>query len=176
MTEENGREDLKTQRRKEDARKKTGGGNFRRLAIFSAVAVLLAFISVFVFVKNYHLKSEQYQEKLAAIEAMEKDNQKLARENERLKQQVEYLQTKSGVESVAREKLGFVKPEEIAFVVVPSDAPAPGTSAHASRPLSDEPDRTAAVSGGPKPGPSASPVREDRRNWFIRFWDSLFGR
>ena len=52
--------------------------------------------------------------------------EELERDNRKLKQSLQNLQTPEGIERLARERLGLVKPEEI--VVVPISDPASGTA------------------------------------------------
>lgn len=79
---------------------------------------------------------------LAALEA----------ENERLEADVAALQTEAEVERLAREKLGYVRPGETAYVVL--DPPA-----------SDQP---------PPPPPAEVEEVEDQ-TWVERLWDFLTG-
>ena len=64
------------------------------------------------------VKSAEYNAKLAEIKILQQEKEKLEEENEILQSKIEYLKTEKGIESVAREKLGLVKPSEIAFIVV----------------------------------------------------------
>ncbi|MFO7300194.1 MAG: septum formation initiator family protein [Actinomycetes bacterium] len=81
------------------------------------------------------------RERLAALEA----------ENAELEQQVAALDTPTEIEKLAREKLGYVRPGEVAFVVVDP----PGAD--------DEP-----------PAPEPEP-EEPERSWLERVWDFVTG-
>ena len=77
-------------------------------------------------------------------------------ENARLTQQVAALDTPAEIERIARDKLGFVRPGETAYVVIEPEAPAP--EAVTELPL------------------EAVPVEaEQRRGLFERIWAYLTG-
>lgn len=74
------------------------------------VAVALVFSNVFPF-----------RQILAQEELVDQKEQTLAvlqEENARLSQAAEYLQTDQGVEKIARQDFGYVRPGEVAYVVV----------------------------------------------------------
>lgn len=82
------------------------------------------------------------QERLAGLEE----------ENRRLQDDVAALHTDSEIEKLAREKLGYVRPGETAFVVL------------------DPPKHL--LSPQPEPEPAELP---DRRTWVDRLWDFITG-
>ena len=76
----------------------------------------------------------------------------LEAENRQLESNVEALGTDAEIEKLARQKLGYVRPGEVAYVVLdPPDAPAT-----ASAPETDD-------------------VEEESRTWVERIWDFLTG-
>lgn len=62
----------------------------------------------------------EYKEKLAELHQSREDNRQLAEQNRQLRALVRHLKTNEGVEEIARDKLGLIKPGELAYVVVPS--------------------------------------------------------
>lgn len=77
---------------------------------------------------------------------------RLEAENRRLESDVEALGTETEIEKLAREKLGYVRPGEVAYVVLdPPDAPATESA------------------------PEADDVEEESRTWVERIWDFVTG-
>lgn len=108
------------------------------------VAVALVFSNVFPF-----------RQILAQQELVEQKEQTLAvlkEENARLTAAAGYLQTDQGVEKIAREDFGYVRPGEVAYVVV---AP---------------PEKEEFVP------PEPEPIEELDRGWWQGVWDFLTGR
>ena len=71
-------------------------------------------------------KQANYEAKLEETDRLESEIAVLKQQNKILSERVNYLKTDAGVEEVAREKLGLVRKDEVAFVVVPAmkeDAP-----------------------------------------------------
>lgn len=64
-------------------------------------------------------KQVEYEAKLDEVAQARRDNVRLEQNNRRLQALTEYLKTNEGVEEIARDKLGLVRPGEVAFVVVP---------------------------------------------------------
>ncbi|MBR0518667.1 septum formation initiator family protein [bacterium] len=91
---------------------------FKRFLLFLILGTIVSFLISFFFIKSYMVKSAEYNAKLAEIKILQQEKEKLEEENEILQSKIEYLKTEKGIESVAREKLGLVKPSEIAFIVV----------------------------------------------------------
>ena len=108
------------------------------------------------------VKSAEYNAKLAEIKILQQEKEKLEEENEILQSKIEYLKTEKGVESVAREKLGLVKPSEIAFVVV-NDKNSTNTSTKIKK------DKTIK-----KDTPKKEIKEEKKINWFDLLWRDLF--
>jgi len=152
--------------------KASNRGVYSKFFVYAIAALLFAFFSGFIFVKNYVVKTKEYKDKIAQFEALKSENEQLQRENEALEQQIDYLKSTSGVESVAREKLGLIKPSEVAFVVV-NDKKNP--------PLSQS------KTGADIPKPHHSPVnrdnsgdkdegKNDSEGWLQKIWNNIFGR
>jgi cell division protein FtsB len=114
------------------------------ITLLLLVAVALVFSNVFPF-----------RQILAQQELVEQKEQTLAvlqEENVRLTATADYLETEQGVEKIARQDFGYVRPGEVAYVVV---AP-PGEADFV---------------------PSApEPIEELDREWWQGIWDFLTGR
>ena len=96
-----------------------------------------------------------FRQILAQQELVQQKEQTLAvlqEENARLAVAAEYLQTDQGVEKIARQDFGYVRPGEVAYVVVapPGD---PGVVA-----------------------PPPDPIEDIDRVWWQGIWDFLTGR
>lgn len=95
----------------------------------SLISLLLLVALGFVGYNFYFLcarKQAAYEAKLAENDRLESEIAVLKQQNKILSERVSYLGTDAGVEEVAREKLGLVRKDEVAFVVVPAlkeDAP-----------------------------------------------------
>ncbi len=139
-----------------------------KFLVIAVIAVIFAFISVFIFVKNYAVKTGEFKTKTAQLETLKQENNRLATENDSLKRQIDYLNTKSGVESVAREKLGLIKSSEVAFVVVKDQ----------------NKNRKSIASSAPTPAAASYKADESQKNgqkpksanWLVTFWNSLFSK
>jgi len=138
----------------EDNKKQTVKGAYPKFFIYAVIAVVFAFFTGFVFIKNYMAKLSEYKEKLAQYESLQTENASLQKENEHLKQQIAYLNTKSGVESLAREKLGLIKPSEIAVVVLNDD----------KKKFEEQ-----------KPSVEEKTPNKSSENWFSKIWNTIFG-
>ena len=114
------------------------------LTLLLLVAVALVFSNVFPF-----------RQILAQEELVEQKNQSLAvleAENARLTAAADYLQTDHGVEKIARQDFGYVRPGEVAYVVV------------------SPPGEAELVPAQPEP------IEELDRVWWQGIWDFLTGR
>jgi cell division protein FtsB len=114
------------------------------VTLLLVVAVALVFSNVFPF-----------RQILAQQELVAQKEQTLAvlqEENLRLTAAAEYLETEQGVEKIARQDFGYVRPGEVAYVVV---APATGTDFVPAPP---------------------DPVEELDGAWWQGIWDFLTGR
>lgn len=65
----------------------------------------------------------QFEAKLEELDMVNDQLRALDVQNSRLREQVALLKTDDGVEEVAREKLGLVRPGELAYSVVPPPPP-----------------------------------------------------
>ena len=101
--------------------KKTKKKQKRRAVVYrkrsSGIGFVIVIVLVFcgiMFVKKLQLdqQKEQYQTKLAV---KEKEYQELLKEKESIEEYKTYVQTKSYIEQVAREKLGLVYEDEVLF-------------------------------------------------------------
>lgn len=64
-------------------------------------------------------RQQNFEDKLVELEELKADRRVLLVQNERMQDRVAYLETDDGIEEVAREKLGLVRPGELAYAVVP---------------------------------------------------------
>ena len=64
-------------------------------------------------------RQSDFEARLVELEGLKAERRVLLSHNERMRERVEYLQTDAGVEEIAREKLGLVRPGELAYAVVP---------------------------------------------------------
>ena len=135
---------------------------FKRFLLFLILGTIVSFLISFFFIKSYMVKSAEYNAKLAEIKILQQEKEKLEEENEILQSKIEYLKTEKGVESVAREKLGLVKPSEIAFVVV-NDKNSTNSSTKIKK------DKTIK-----KDNPKKEIKEEKKINWFDLLWRDLF--
>jgi len=88
----------------------------------------------------------------AKVEAAQETLRSLTEENRILADQVEALSTPAEIERLAREKLGYIRAGEEAYVVLPPQGGGAGPSVH------------------PPPDPAEEP-----REWYERFWSFLTG-
>ena len=146
----------------EKQKKLPTSGGYSKFFIYSTI-VIFAFFAGFIFIKNYTAKMSEYKEKIAQYDTVQNENLKLEQENSALKQQIAYLKTKSGVESVAREKLGLIKPSEIAIVVLNDEKNQETTQ------------RTNSENMQPTDTGEKDKSNKNSEGWFTKMWNSLFG-
>lgn len=94
-----------------------------RHSILSLVLVLVFTGFGFAIFRICSDRQAQFEAKLAELDSVNDEVANLQLQNEKLKRKVELLKTEAGVEEVAREKLGLVKPGELAYAVVPPPPP-----------------------------------------------------
>jgi len=94
--------------------------------------------SIFIFYQNYTQKEMEYAQKEAQLKKLETEMTAIENENKQLRKEIAHLNTKEGVEEIAREKLGLIKPQEIAFVVISSPTPSTKTIPESSEARSAE--------------------------------------
>lgn len=99
------------------------------LNLLFACGVLLVGYLLYV---TYEVKREETRMKEAEVERARVELARVVAYNEGLKDQVRFLQTREGVEKVAREKLGLIRPNETTYIVInapavqdPPSAPVP---------------------------------------------------
>ena len=119
------------------------------------------------------VKSSEHNARLAEIRNIQSENEKIEEENEKLQQKVEYLKTNKGVESVAREKLGLVKPSEIAFVVVNDKN---NSKTNSKNNLDKKSGKISSKSKQTEIEPVSPKVnnKKENINWFTLLWRDLF--
>lgn len=84
------------------------------LSVIFCVALSIIYLSRYSTIRTLLLKENELNEKITTLE----------RENRRLKQNLDTLSTPEGIERLARERLGLVRPEEIVVsAMVASEAP-----------------------------------------------------
>jgi cell division protein FtsB len=66
-----------------------------------------------------HLRQIEYESKLAELQDLRQQMYLAEFSNHQLEARVAHLRTDAGVEEVAREKLGLVRKNEVAYVVIP---------------------------------------------------------
>lgn len=88
-------------------------------ALMSLTLVLIFTAFGFGLFKVCSDRQAQFEGKLAELDQVKSQVTALNSHNERLGIKVDLLKTETGIEEVAREKLGLVKPGEMAFAVVP---------------------------------------------------------
>ncbi len=85
-------------------------------------------------------KQAAHEAKLTEIDRLESELAVLEQQNKILTERVAYLRTDAGVEEVAREKLGLVRKDEVAFVVVPAlNTESPDAPVYVPRPPARKP-------------------------------------
>jgi len=84
------------------------------LSVVFCVALSVIYLSRYSTIRTLLLKENELNVKIETLE----------RENRRLKQNLDTLSTPEGIERLARERLGLVRPEEIVVSAVPSSSSA----------------------------------------------------
>ena len=69
-------------------------------------------------------RQANFEARLVELEDLKTERRTLRQHNDRMRERVSYLETDAGVEEIAREKLGLVRPGELAYAVVPPPLPA----------------------------------------------------
>ena len=64
-------------------------------------------------------RQANFEEKLVELDDLKNERRVLLSHNKKMRDRVTYLETDDGVEEIAREKLGLVRPGELAYAVVP---------------------------------------------------------
>ena len=89
----------------------------RTVVINLAFAALVAVVGYSLLV-TYQLKQQETRQKELEVETARADLQRDIEINEDLRRQIRTLRTEAGLEKVARERLGLVRPNESTYVVV----------------------------------------------------------
>lgn len=99
------------------------GGHERALDVLRTIAINLLFtllIAVvgYSLVVTYKLKQEETAMKRQDVEQARLQLARDIEKNDELTQEIHFLRTGEGVEKVAREQLGLIRPHEVTYVVV----------------------------------------------------------
>jgi len=90
------------------------------VSVIFSVALSVIYLSRYSNVRNLLQKEEELTRRIHDVE----------RENRRLKENLDVLSTPEGIERLARERLGLVKPEEVVVFPIPASAPDPQVASH----------------------------------------------
>lgn len=105
------------------SKKKPGLSIAAKNSMLSLTLVLLFTAFSFALFKICNDRMSQFESKLAELDEVKGQLVSLELHNERLRDKVKLLKTDEGVEEVAREKLGLIRPGELAYSVVPPPPP-----------------------------------------------------
>lgn len=94
-----------------------------RVLIVNAAFASLVLVVGYVLMVIYETKQQETWQKKQEVEAARAQLQRDVAINEALKRHIAFLKTEAGVEKVARDRLGLVRPNESSYVVV--NAPPP---------------------------------------------------
>jgi len=83
--------------------------------LLSLVIIVLAGLSFTLF---YKIKEQDYKEKQKQISVLQDKINKVKLENSEKERRIRYLNTKEGIEEIARNELGFVNGGEVSCVVI----------------------------------------------------------
>jgi cell division protein DivIC len=98
--------------------KKKNEEKVRNIGFLITLLVLVAITPLMMkFYDVYNSKRTTYQEKIKEEQHLRQEVEHLKKKTENMTKKEEYLKTDEGVESVAREKLGLTKPNEIPIVL-----------------------------------------------------------
>jgi cell division protein FtsL len=67
---------------------------------------------------TYQLKRQETQQKLAEVQEARRQLDDSLAQNESLRREAHFLESHDGVEKLAREKLGLIRPNEVTYVVI----------------------------------------------------------
>lgn len=98
------------------------GSHERNLGFLMLILFLCAIVPISLKIyKIWQEKKIECNQKLAEEERIKVEVKRLKKTNAKLRQRIKLLKTNQGVEQVAREKLGLIKPNEIPFIVDEGD-------------------------------------------------------
>jgi cell division protein FtsB len=105
----------------------------------SLILILVFFIAAtpigFKLYSSYLDKRLSYLERVAEKNRLQMEMVKIEKENRQLREKKDFLKSREGVEQMARDKLGFAKPGEIPFIVMPQS----GSEEHPPLPAKEKP-------------------------------------
>ena len=94
--------------------RKSQNRSFNKNLFFVILTVVLAFAAVSILGKNGILDLIKLQ---GMQHSLEKENAELSQQQEELKAEIERLQTSPYIESLARERFGLMRPNEVFLIV-----------------------------------------------------------
>jgi cell division protein FtsB len=114
----------------------------------------------------YSIGDRWYQNYLLTqqVEAIRAEVTRLREENLRLQRELVFARSDAGIEKMAREQLGLVKPGDTAIQIVGPGGPA-----------ASAPGQSRSTPAQAPSAPQPAPERPERPGW-LRFLDGLFGR
>lgn len=98
--------------------KPTRNPHLKNAAIAGGMTLLLSFCGLGLYSLCLD-RQANFEEKLVELDDLKNERRTLLSHTKKLKDRVVYLETDDGVEEIAREKLGLVRPGELAYAVVP---------------------------------------------------------
>lgn len=99
--------------------KKDEGPKERNIGLILVLLVLTAIVPLgFRMYSSYLQKRMAFLEKKAEKKRLVREIKKIEKQNEELEEKKKHLQTKEGIEKVARDKLGLTRPGETPFIVI----------------------------------------------------------
>jgi len=91
---------------------------FLRALFASLVYTALVGVVGYSLFMSYQLKQQETLHKRQEVDLMRRELERVVQQNEQLKLQARFLRTEEGIEKVAREKLGLIRPNETTYVVI----------------------------------------------------------
>jgi cell division protein FtsL len=107
--------------------------------LLSVVLVVLLAVGGYYSLQVFQQQKQVCRSKQAELRQVEEQIRELQAQNALLRSQQARLQTPQGMEEVAREKLGMVRPGEIAYVVEPGPPARPASEELAPAPPAPPP-------------------------------------
>ncbi len=94
--------------------RRSSGRSFNKSGLFVILAIVLGFAAISVLGKNGILDLIKLQ---GMQHSLEKENTALSEQQEELKTEIERLQTDPYIESLARERFGLMRPNEVFLIL-----------------------------------------------------------
>jgi cell division protein FtsB len=85
---------------------------------YNIVFMLSALVVAYGFLYTYQVWRQETAFKLQEVEQMRRQVAQVQAQNDHLKSHIGFMQTPQGVEKVAREQLGLVRPNETTYIVI----------------------------------------------------------